>query len=410
MLMARLLRRVVRSGRITLIDHKGRRHDIGTPDGRPPVMVRLHDAAVDRKIFLHSRLAVGEAYMDGRLTVDDGRLYDFLDIATGGVGTGEDDQPFGALRRPCGFLLRAFQQRNPLGLARRNVRHHYDLSDALYSLFLDRDRQYSCAYFPAPGMTLEEAQAAKKRHVAAKLLLAPGQRVLDIGSGWGGLALELARLTDVEVLGVTLSEEQLAVSRRRAAEAGLDDRVRFELTDYREVTGRFDRIVSVGMFEHVGVPYYDAFFAKIGGLLADDGVALLHSIGRMDGPGMTNPWLRKYIFPGGYSPALSEVIPKVERHELWITDIEVLRLHYAETLREWRRRFQANRDRARDLYDERFCRMWEFYLAGCELSFRHGGHMVFQMQMARRIDAVPLTRDYMYKKPATAERRLARAG
>jgi len=410
MLLTRLLRRIVRSGRITLIDHKGNRHDLGTPDGRPPVTVRLHDASVSRDIFLNPRLAIGEAYMDGRLTVDDGRLYDFLDILMVAVGTREEGQPFGTLRRVAGRLLRLYQQRNPLGLARRNVQHHYDLSDALYSLFLDSDRQYSCAYFAEPGMTLEQAQSAKKHHIAAKLLLEPGQRVLDIGSGWGGLALELARQADVEVLGVTLSEEQHAVSRRRAMEAGLADRVRFELMDYREVTGRFDRIVSVGMFEHVGVPYYDAFFAKVAGLLTDDGVALLHSIGRMDGPGMTNAWLRKYIFPGGYSPALSEVVPIVEKRELWITDVEILRLHYAKTLREWRHRFMANRDTARALYDERFCRMWEFYLAGCELSFRHGGQMVFQMQMAKRIDAVPLTRTYVYGEPAVAEQRLARAG
>jgi cyclopropane-fatty-acyl-phospholipid synthase len=410
MLLTQLLRRIVRSGLVILIDHKGNRHDIGIPDGRLPVTVRLHDGSVARDIFFNPRLAIGEAYMEGRLTVDDGRLYDFLDILMAGVGTREEDQPFGAVRRVAGRLLRMYQQRNPLGLARRNVQHHYDLSDALYSLFLDSDRQYSCAYFAEPGMTLEQAQTAKKRHIAAKLLLQPGQRVLDIGSGWGGLALELARQADVEVVGVTLSEEQHAVSRRRAVEAGLADRVRFELMDYREVTGRFDRIVSVGMFEHVGVPYYDAFFAKVAGLLTDDGVALLHSIGRMDGPGTTNAWLRKYIFPGGYSPALSEVVPIVEKRDLWITDIEILRLHYAKTLREWRRRFMANRDKARELYDERFCRMWEFYLTGCELSFRHGGQMVFQMQMAKRIDAVPLTRTYVYGEPAAAEQRLARAG
>jgi cyclopropane-fatty-acyl-phospholipid synthase len=294
-----------------------------------------------------------------------------------------------------GRAFRVFQQYNPLHRARRNVAHHYDLSDTLYELFLDADRQYSCAYFAAPDQTIEQAQANKKRHIAAKLLLAPGQHVLDIGCGWGGLALYLAKECGVSVTGLTLSTEQLRVAERRAAAAGLSDRVRFELRDYRETNGRYDRIVSVGMFEHVGVVHYPEFFGKVKELLADDGVALLHSIGRQDGPASTNPWLRKYIFPGGYSPAMSEVVPVVERSGLWITDIEILRLHYAETLRAWRTRFNANRERIRALYDERFCRMWEFYLAGSEMAFRHQGHLNFQMQFAKKIDAVPLTRDYM---------------
>jgi cyclopropane-fatty-acyl-phospholipid synthase len=289
-----------------------------------------------------------------------------------------------------------FQQYNPLHAARENVAHHYDLSDTLYDLFLDIDRQYSCAYFTRPDVTLETAQADKKRHIAAKLLLRPGQKVLDIGCGWGGLALYLARECGVQVTGLTLSSEQLKVAERRAAAAGLADRVRFHLRDYRTETGRYDRIVSVGMFEHVGVVHYPAFFRKLDELLSPDGVALLHSIGRMDGPGATNPWIRKYIFPGGYSPAMSEVLPEVEKVGLWITDIEVLRLHYAETLRHWRQRFLANRERIKNLYDERFCRMWEFYLAGSEVAFRHQGHIVFQMQIAKRVDAVPLTRDYMF--------------
>jgi cyclopropane-fatty-acyl-phospholipid synthase len=275
------------------------------------------------------------------------------------------------------------------------VAHHYDLSGTLYDLFLDADRQYSCAYFTAPDQSIEQAQANKKRHIAAKLLLREGQKVLDIGSGCGGLALYLAKECGVSVTGLTLSTEQLKVARNRAEEAGLADRVHFELLDYREARGSYDRIVSVGMFEHVGVYHYPAFFQKVKELLSEDGVALLHSIGRQDGPGSTNPWIRKYIFPGGYSPAMSEVIPAIERTGLWITDIEILRLHYAETLRAWRTRFNANRERIRALYDERFCRMWEFYLAGSEIAFRHQGHLVFQMQMAKNIDTVPLTRDYI---------------
>ena len=308
-----------------------------------------------------------------------------------------------------GRLFRVFEQYNPLGKARANVAHHYDLSDTLYSLFLDNDRQYSCGYFTEPEQSLEVAQSNKKRHLASKLLLKPGQRVLDIGSGWGGLALYLAQECGVHVTGLTLSTEQLRESTRRAAAAGLADRVKFELLDYREVQGSYDRIVSVGMFEHVGIVHYPTFFAKLSQLLTDDGVALLHSIGRADGPSYTNAWLRKYIFPGGYSPAISEVVPVVERTGLWITDLEVLRLHYAETLRIWRQRFLANRERVRALYDERFCRMWEFYLAGSEVAFRREGHMNFQMQLAKRVNTVPLTRNYMVdwernRRPRSAER------
>ncbi len=296
-----------------------------------------------------------------------------------------------------GRWLRIFRQYNPLWKSRQNVAHHYDLSDTLYNLFLDTDRQYSCAYFNDPSDPLEEAQANKKRHLASKLRLEPGQKVLDIGCGWGGLALYLAQEADVEVTGVTLSVEQLRVAERRARAMGVSDRVKFELVDYRELTGRrFDRIVSVGMFEHVGVVHYPAFFQKIKELLTDDGIALLHSIGRADGPGHTNPWMRKYIFPGGYSPAISEVVPVVEKTRLWITDMEVLRLHYAETLKNWRARFLANRERIKAIYDERFCRMWEFYLAGSEVAFRYQGHVNFQMQIAQRVDSVPLTRDYMF--------------
>lgn len=390
MLLARLLEPAVTAGSITLIDGHGRSHHLGRGD--PHVTLRLHDPALHRALLLRPRLAFGEAYMDGRLTVEDGRLYDLLAILSSGA------EVQGALGRVASWLepvARRLQQTNPLSRARRNVAHHYDLSGDLYRLFLDPDMQYSCAYFPTPDTTLEEAQAAKKRHIAAKLLLRPGHRVLDIGCGWGGMALTLARETGAQVLGITLSQEQLAVARRRAEEAGLQDRVRFELCDYRSLTGRFDRIVSVGMFEHVGVPHYGAFFASLHDRLEDDGVALLHSIGRSDGPGATNPWFRKYIFPGGYSPALSEVLPHVERNGLWTTDVEILRLHYAETLRHWRERFHANWDKAAALYDERFCRMWDFYLSGAEIAFRYQGHMVFQIQLSRSPGAVPLTRDYM---------------
>ncbi len=392
MLLVSVLSRVVQTGRLTIIDAGGQRHVV---EGRPgvSVTVRLRDPSLHWKLLLKPRLYVPEAYMDGTLTIEEGSLYDFLDLLV--LNDTVNPHELMRLGRAAALLVRRVYQLNPIWRARRNVAHHYDLSDQLYELFLDRDRQYSCAYFRTPEDDLDTAQENKKRHIAAKLLLRPGQKVLDIGSGWGGLALYLAGECNVEVTGLTLSEQQLKVSQRRAAAAGLADRVRFHLRDYREETGEYDRIVSVGMFEHVGVNHYPAFFAKLEALLASDGVALLHSIGRMDGPDTTNPWLRKYIFPGGYSPALSEVLPVVERAQLWITDIEILRLHYAETLRHWRRRFEQNRDRIRALYDERFCRMWETYLVGSELAFRRNAHLVFQMQLAKTLEAVPLTRDYM---------------
>lgn len=395
MLLDQLFRAVVKRGELTVIDARGRTRRYGDAARGPRVTIRLHDRALHARLPFNPRLAVGEAYMDGTLTVEDGTLYDFLDFV--GLNLGRDGLINGWDRwvARAQMLWRGFQQANPLGKAQKNVAHHYDLSGELYGLFLDEDRQYSCAYFSAPGVTLDEAQNAKKRHIAAKLCLEPGQKVLDIGSGWGGMGLYLARHADVEVTGVTLSAEQHKLSQQRAEAAGLAERVRFHLRDYREETESYDRIVSVGMFEHVGVPHYQEFFDKVAGLLPDDGVALLHTIADSGMPSSSNPWIRKYIFPGGYCPSLSEILPAIERAGLWVTDIEVLRLHYAETLRHWRERFMANRHRAMALYDERFCRMWEFYLAGCEVAFRRMGMMVAQIQLTKTIDAVPLTRDYM---------------
>ncbi|HLT00956.1 MAG TPA: cyclopropane-fatty-acyl-phospholipid synthase family protein [Geminicoccaceae bacterium] len=393
MLLSEFAKRVLTEGDLVIIDAAGRRHRFGDGSG-PSVTVRLHDSALHRRLAINPFLHLGEAYMDGSLTIEEGTLYDFLDICAANVGR-VGTHPLTRVLSTLDRWLRGIHQYNPMPRARANAAHHYDLSDTLYRLFLDGDRQYSCAYFTHPHEDLEQAQHDKKRHLAAKLLLEPGVRVLDIGSGWGGLALYLAEAGAGEVLGITLSEEQLKVSRERARRAGLDDRVRFELRDYRALRGTFDRIVSVGMFEHVGVRHYPEFFTAVRELLSEDGVAVLHSIGRADGPGVTNAWIRKYIFPGGYAPALSEVLPVVERLGLWATDIEILRLHYAQTLRLWRRRFQANRAKIAQLYDERFCRMWEFYLVGSELAFRRMGHIVFQLQLTRRQDAVPLTRDYI---------------
>lgn len=398
MMVARLFERLVQCGDLTLIDAHGGRHRFGDGSG-PPVTIRLIDPALHRRLVLKPRLAFGEAYMDGSLRVEQGDLLDVLSLLMTNADR-QGERGILHLYSRLDALWRRMQQFNPAARSRRNVAHHYDLSGEMYRLFLDPDQQYSCAYFAQDGADLEAAQLAKKRHIAAKLLLQPGQRVLDIGSGWGGLALHLAQEHGVDVTGLTLSVEQQKAATERAAAAGLADRVRFRLQDYRQEAvdnpGGYDRIVSVGMFEHVGVGHYRTFFETVAHLLNGDGLALLHSIGRRDGPGNTNPWLRKYIFPGGYSPALSEVLPHIEAQRLWVTDIEILRLHYAETLRHWRQRFNANWDRVRALYDERFCRMWDFYLAGCEASFRVQDMMVFQVQMARRVDAVPLTRQYLY--------------
>ncbi len=400
-----LLRAGIKTGQITLIDPRGRRETFGS--GRPAVALRIKDRRALWELALNPWLKLGETYMDERLVIEEGSLYDLIEIgmantvALGGIGP---QRLFAWLDRG----LRWWHQHNPIGRAQAHVAHHYDLSRRLFELFLDDSLQYSCAYFPEPSTDLAEAQRAKMRHIAAKLKLAPGLTVFDIGSGWGGLGIYLAKAAGVKVTGVTLSKEQWEVAMRRVAEFGLTGQVEFKLQDYRAETARYDRVVSVGMFEHVGIKHYPEFFAKVESLLKDDGIALLHSIGRRDGPGHTNPWLRKYIFPGGYSPALSEVLPVVERTGLWVTDIEILRLHYAETLRHWRANFERHRAEIAKLYDERFCRMWEFYLIGSELSFRYDFNMVFQMQMSRGLEAVPITRDYMWEweRRAAAEDRV----
>ncbi len=396
MLLARLMDKCLPAGRLTIVDAAGTRHVTGQKrEGAADVTVRIHDRAAQRQLLLNPKLAFGELYMDGRLTIEDGTLYDFLDLLCSAVGAFENETLIGRVGGACGRLTRRFRQYNPVGKAQRNVAHHYDLSGRLYDLFLDKDKQYSCAYFEDGNDGLEEAQHNKKRHIAAKLLLESDQKVLDIGCGWGGLALYLARESGVEVTGLTLSREQHGAAEERARKAGLDNQVRFRLQDYREERETYDRIVSVGMFEHVGATHYREFFGKLRSLLKEDGVALLHTIGRAGPPGSTNAWLAKYIFPGGYTPALSEVMAAIEKENLWVTDIEALRLHYAGTLRHWRERFAANRDEIRELYDEKFCRMWEFYLTGCELSFRRMDQLVFQIQIAKRRDAVPLTRGYI---------------
>lgn len=397
-LLDKLLRRLVREGQLAVTYPNGTTLAYGDRTAAP-VQVQLRDAALPGRLVRAPDMALGEGYMDGTLTITNDDLPGLLALLLRNAQSGRADWWRYPLER-AQRALRVISQFNPAHRSRANVAHHYDLSGALYDLFLDADRQYSCAYFRSPEDTLEQAQAQKKAHIAAKLRIAPGMRVLDIGCGWGGMALTLARDYGARVTGVTLSEEQHRIATRRAAEAGLADRIDIRLMDYRAVEGTFDRIVSVGMFEHVGVPHYREYFAKVAALLDVDGVALIHTIGRSGRPGITSPWIAKYIFPGGYVPSLSEVMPAVQDSGLWTTDVEIWRLHYAETLRHWRARFEANIDKARALYDERFCRMWRYYLVASEMTFRHHGQCVFQIQLAHRQDAVPLTRDYLYP-PAT---------
>jgi len=398
--MDRLLRyflnQFIRRGAMTFTTASGAKFSCGDGTGEP-VAVRFLTTDAERRVLLNPELGLGEVYMEGTFVVETGSIADALAIL---LGQPEMLPRWAKLQWWLRYLVRHAQQFNPRGRSKDNVARHYDLDGRLYSLFLDADMQYSCAYFETPDTTLDDAQLAKKRHLAAKLLIGPGDRVLDIGSGWGGLGLYLAEMTGANVTGVTLSTEQLQVSNARAAEKDLTRSAKFFLEDYRDIPGPFDRIVSVGMFEHVGVDFYETYFRRCAELLTDDGVMMLHSIGRSLGPDVTSPWIAKYIFPGGYIPALSEVIPAIERAGLLVCDIEILRLHYAETLKAWRERFMARREEAVRLYDERFARMWEFYLACSEMSFRKQGLMNFQIQLAKRQDAVPMTRDYITREEA----------
>lgn len=395
-LLRSLLTKVVRRGSMTFTTASGTSFTCGDGTGHP-IHVRFLTKETERRLILNPELALGEAYMDGSFVVENGTIADALAILM--------DQPqmlprWAKLRWWARYAARHVKQFNRRGRARNNVAHHYDLDGRLYSLFLDADKQYSCAYFETPATNLDDAQLAKKRHVTAKLLVNRGNRVLDIGCGWGGLALYLAETAGAEVTGVTLSTEQFQVATARAAEKDLSQSARFLLQDYRDVKGPFDRIVSVGMFEHVGVDFYGTFFKHCAELLTDDGVMILHSIGRSEGPDVTNPWIAKYIFPGGYIPALSEAMQAIERSGLLVCDIEILRLHYAETLKAWRERFMARREEAVQLYDERFARMWEFYLAASEMSFRKQNLMNFQIQLTKRQGVVPMTRGYIAREEA----------
>ena len=408
--LSHMLKSFVRVGTLKVIDAESRVHIFGGRQPGPEVTMRLTDPTLYRSLFFNPELAAGEAYMDGRMSFEDGStLRDFLTLfSINRLSLGS--YPLQKVLRKVSRGLKRFQQANPIGQAQRNVAHHYDIGNDFYRLFLDKGMQYSCAYFLSDDDTLEEAQQNKLRLIASKLDLKPGQKVLDIGSGWGDMVLYLARMADIKAIGVTLSKEQCKLANEKARQLGLADRVRFELRDYRDLTERFDRIVSVGMFEHVGVHHYGEFFAKVNDLLTDDGVMLLHSIGHMSPPGTASPWLRKYIFPGAYSPALSEVFTAVENNSLWVTDLEFLRLHYAKTLAHWEQRFQANRAKVAEMYDERFCRMWEFYLVSAEMMFRTGSQLVFHMQLAKKRDAVPIVRDYITDTQRAYAKREAERG
>lgn len=395
-LFDRMLRRMLKQGNLHVVLPDGRVAQYGDGTG-PLVTARIKSRDFFKKFFNDPELAVGEGYMDETVVIDDDDLEGFLSLAVKNLN-GERLPVFAERAMPwITAVVRRIRQYNPIGKAQDNVAHHYDLSGELYDLFLDEDKQYSCAYFRDPGNSLEQAQIDKKNHIARKLLIEPGMTVLDIGCGWGGMGLTLARDYGAKVVGVTLSKEQHAVATERARAAGLSDQVDFRLTDYRELSETFDRIVSVGMFEHVGVPHYREYFRYVRKMLNPDGVALIHTIGRPSPPGTTSTWLTKYIFPGGYTPAMSEVMAAIEKEQLKTDDVEVWRLHYAETLKHWHERFMKNRDKAVALYDERFCRMWRYYLIAAEMSFRMDQQNVFQFQLSRHQEAVPLTRDYLYQ-------------
>lgn len=394
LILSRLLKQIVGNGVLNIVDHTGKTHTISNGT-RSIVTIKLHNKKIAWQLIINPELGLGEGYMDKSITLEHGNLYDLLDLCTHNFHKAPPSiSSFFNIFLKC---LRRFHQYNPVKRAQRNVHHHYNLKKELYDLFLDKDRQYSCAYFTSREDDLDLAQLNKKKHIASKLHLNPGQKILDIGCGWGGLSLYLAKLMNVEVTGLTLSEEQHKIATKRAEESGLSHRVKFLLQDYRQEMnhGTYDRIVSVGMFEHVGINHYQEFFTKVHHLLKSDGVALLHAIGRSFGPGATNAWIRKYIFPGGYCPALSEVLPELEKSKFYVGDVEILHHHYAETLKLWRTRFKDKWEHAQKIYDERFCRMWEYYLTTSEIAFRNLGFMVFQIQFSKFHDVIPLTRNYI---------------
>ena len=393
--IAKIYNKLIKEDGFIIIDANNKKYVIGKPIKENPIILRLLDKKLNYKLIFSPDLYFGEAYTNGSLKIENGNLTEFLDIVFKNFGRGEINN-FSYILNKIRGTYRFLTNFNLISKSKKNVAHHYDISEKLYDLFLDEKRQYSCAYFKNDNDSLETAQNNKIQHIIKKLNLSPNQKVLDIGSGWGGLAIEIAKSSKCEVLGITLSKNQLEYSIKKAKELNLENQVSFKMMDYRELNEKFDRVVSVGMFEHVGRKFYSKYFNTISKLLKKDGVALIHTIGSVNPPRDPHPWITKYIFPGGYTPSLSEVIKPIENSGLIISDIEVLRMHYAHTLRNWKERFLNKKDRVLNMFDEKFFRMWEFYLTGCEMAFKWGDQVVFQFQLTKNYTSVPNTRDYIY--------------
>ena len=395
MYLANYLNELIKEDGFILLDANSNNYVIGNPKKQNPIKLKLLDKSLHYKLLFYPDLFLGEAYSNGSAVIENGTLTEFLDIALKNVGRNETNTLSEFLNKLRG-TYRFLTNFNLIKKSKLNVAHHYDISEDLYGLFLDSKRQYSCAYFKNENDDLETAQTNKIKHIIKKLNLKPNQRVLDIGSGWGSLAIEIAKESQCEVVGITLSENQLEYSKKKAKELNLENQVEFRLMDYRQLDEKFDRVVSVGMFEHVGRKFYKNYFNQVSNLLNDDGIALIHTIGSANPPRDPQPWITKYIFPGGYTPSLSEVANPIEKSGLVISDIEVLRVHYAHTLRHWKERFLGEKDRVLQMFDEKFFRMWEFYLTSCEMSFKWGDQVVFQFQLTKKFTSVPTTRDYIY--------------
>ena len=397
MKLVNFLNNLIKTDGFILIDGNQKKYTIGIPQKKIPITLKILDKKLHYKLLFHPDLYFGEAYADGSLVIENGSLTEFLEIAFKNIGRKEINN-YGMIMNKIKGIFRTFTNFNFAKKSKKNVAHHYDISEKLYDLFLDEKRQYSCAYFKNENNTLEEAQQDKINHIIKKLDLKKNQRVLDIGSGWGTLALDIAQKSKCEVLGITLSENQLNYSKKKAKELNLENQVEFRLLDYRHLDEKFDRIVSVGMFEHVGRKFYKTFFNSVYKLLKEDGISLIHTIGSINPPRDPQPWITKYIFPGGYTPSLSEITYPIERSGLVLSDVEVLRMHYAHTLRHWKERFLNKKTQVLEMFDERFLRMWEFYLASCEMAFKWGDQVVFQLQLSKKLSSTPNTRDYIYQK------------
>jgi len=396
MKLVKFLSKVIKNDGFVLIDANSKKYIIGKPKKENPVILKLLDKKLHYKLLFYPDLYFGEAYTNGTLAIENGSLSDFLDIIFLNIGRSEINE-FSKFLNKLRGAYRFLTNFNYKKKSKSNVAHHYDISEKLYDLFLDEKRQYSCAYFKNKDDTLEEAQNNKIDHIVKKLNLKPNQKILDIGSGWGSLAIDIAKKSKCQVIGITLSENQLKYSQKKAKEMNVDNQVQFKMMDYRDIKEKFDRIVSVGMFEHVGRKYYKTFFKQIKKVLKPDGLALLHTIGSVEGPRSPHPWITKYIFPGGYTPSLSELTVPIEKSGLIISDVEVLRMHYAHTLRNWKNRFTKNKDKVLKMFDEKFFRMWEFYLVSCEKTFEWGDQVVYQLQLTKSMHIAPNTRDYIYK-------------